>query len=394
MKDHPPEKLQTGTPEENPAGEDLQDLIDLRGQIDAIDGKMVSLLAERQAVVDRVVELKKARNLAVYHPAREENLISLRRQQGAALGLDPDTLEELFRCILKQSRVKQTRHMALKGVRCDAKVLIVGGAGSMGRYFFRWFSDAGYPVRSMGRSDWPRVKTMCRSVALVILSVPIDKTVEIVGQIAPHLSSKCILADITSIKSAPLNAMLIAHPGPVVGLHPLFGPSTTTLDKQIIVMTPGRDQAACQWLIDQLTAWGSIIIQTTAPEHDEIMGYVQSLRHFATFAFGQFLYRKKIDLLRTLEFSSPIYRLELGMVGRLFAQEPSLYADIIFASAERRALLKEYLASFNDNYEMLASGDKEKFCAEFNKIAKWFGPFGEQAMRESTYLIDKLIERF
>jgi len=27
-------------------------------------------------------------------------------------------------------------------------------------------------------------------------------------------------------------------------------------------------------------------------------------------------------------------------------------------------------------------------------VAQWFGPFSDQAMRESTFLIDKLIERF
>jgi chorismate mutase/prephenate dehydrogenase len=43
---------------------------------------------------------------------------------------------------------------------------------------------------------------------------------------------------------------------------------------------------------------------------------------------------------------------------------------------------------------MVEKGDKEAFLAEFNKIAEWFGTFSEQAMRESTYLIDKLIERF
>ena len=82
------------------------------------------------------------------------------------------------------------------------------------------------------------------------------------------------------------------------------------------------------------------------------------------------------------------------MVGRLFAQDPELYAEIIFASQERQTLLKEYLASLTENLTMIENGDKEMFCNEFRKIAEWFGPFGEQAMRESTYLIDKLIERF
>jgi chorismate mutase/prephenate dehydrogenase len=43
---------------------------------------------------------------------------------------------------------------------------------------------------------------------------------------------------------------------------------------------------------------------------------------------------------------------------------------------------------------MVEKGDKEMFRAEFKKITDWFGPFSEQAMRESTYLINKLIERF
>ncbi|MCK4794116.1 MAG: prephenate dehydrogenase/arogenate dehydrogenase family protein, partial [Desulfobacteraceae bacterium] len=178
------------------------------------------------------------------------------------------------------------------------------------------------------------------------------------------------------------------------GLHPLFGPTTSTMDKQIVVVTPGRKLNSCRWLIDQFSAWGSIILQVNAQEHDEIMSIVQTVRHFATFAFGQFLFHKQIDLCRTLEFSSPIYRLELGMVGRLFAQDPSLYSEIIFASPKRLALLKEYLCSLANNLAMVEKGDKEMFRAEFKKITDWFGPFSEQAMRESTYLINKLIERF
>ena len=46
------------------------------------------------------------------------------------------------------------------------------------------------------------------------------------------------------------------------------------------------------------------------------------------------------------------------------------------------------------NLDMLEKGDKVEFEREFEKIAEWFGPFGEQAMRESSFLIDKLIGRF
>lgn len=389
----------TKQPNSSPTGSRVsddvkQELEILRRQLDNIDREIVSLLGKRQAEVERVVSLKKAHNLPVYHPAREEDLLSQRRIQGAEAGLDPDYIEDLYRRILRQSRVEQTARLAQKGVRAGATVLLVGGLGSMGQYFHNWFADAGYNIRILDRHDWPNADKLCEGIELAIISVPIEVTSAVADRLGPHLPTDCVLADITSIKESPLNAMLDSHGGPVVGLHPLFGPTTSTMDKQIIVVTPGRNFPACKWLIDQFSVWGSIILQVSAKEHDEVMSIVQTLRHFATFAFGQFLRRRHVDLPRTLEFSSPIYRLELGMVGRLFAQDPSLYSEIIFASPERLTLLKDFLTSLTENLAMIEKGDKDMFSAEFRKIADWFGPFSEQAMRESTYLIDKLIERF
>lgn len=370
------------------------DLAAFREEIDQLDRQMVSLLIQRHSVVEQVVALKKKYHLPVHHPAREEDLISDRRKRSEAAGLNPDHVEELFRCILRQSRLEQTARIAAKGINPGATVLLIGASGGMGTYFNKWFTDAGYLVRGMGRQDWPQVDKLCQGVDLAIVSVPIDITETVIRDIAPHLPPKCILTDLTSVKGPPMTAMLQAHPGPVVGLHPLFGPSTSTMDKQIVAVTPGRHHAECQWLIDQFEVWGAVMVQTNAEEHDEIMALVQSLRHFATFAFGQFLWKKQANLSRSLEFSSPIYRLELGMVGRLFAQDATLYSEIIFATPQRRELLKEYVNCLTENLDMLETGNKQTFNDQFAEIADWFGPFGEQAMRESTFLIDKLIERF
>ena len=369
-------------------------LEDLRREIDAIDEQIVELLARRHGKVQNVVAIKKAAGLPIHHPAREEDLISQRRAQARRAGLDPDHVEELYRCIIRQSRMRQTVHAAKTGVRPGFKVLLVGGRGQMGQYFARWFGEAGYEVRVLDAADWPRINELCAGIDLALVSVPIHFTTRVIEQLGPCLPPRCVLTDITSIKQAPVAAMRAAHGGPVIGLHPLFGPSTSSMDQQIVVASPGRDPEACQWLVDQLAAWGNIVMTIEAKEHDEVMDLVQGVRHFATFAFGRFLSRRQVNLGRTLEFSSPIYRLELGMVGRLFAQDPSLYADIIFASPERRALLKEFVASVNSAQTSFETGDTDQFCREFRQIAEWFGPFCEQAMRESTFLIDKLVERF
>ena len=102
------------------------------------------------------------------------------------------------------------------------------------------------------------------------------------------------------------------------------------------------------------------------------MEIVQALRHFATFCFGQFLFEQRAEIERTLEFSSPIYRLELGMVGRLFAQDASLYSEIIFASKERRTLLNQYVSSLKTHIEKLEKNDKQLFVQKFNTIYECF----------------------
>jgi len=373
-------------------GEDA--LAAARERIDAIDEQLVALVAERRAVVEELIRWKRAHGLPVYHPAREEDIVSRRRAQARAAGVSPALVEDVFRRILRESRVTQTERMSDHALRPGAAVLVVGGAGAMGAFFCGRFAAAGYDVRVLERGDWSRAGALAAGVELAVLAVPIDATPEAAARLGPHLPPGCVLADLTSVKGPALEAMLSAHPGPVLGLHPMFGPTTSSLDKQIVVATAGRDDEACRWVRDQLAAWGAIVVPATAAEHDDLMIVVQALRHFATFAFGQFLYRRGVDLARTLEVSAPIYRLELGMVGRLFAQDPRLYAEIIFATPERRAVLAQFAESLAASRDLLASGDKEAFCRAFEEIAEWFGPFAEQALRESSYLIDRLVEWF
>lgn len=377
-----------------PSAEFESGLAELRGHIDAVDARLMELLAERQRVVAAVAELKKAHGQPVYHPAREEDLISRRRSEAAAKGLTPDFVEDVFRRLLRESRVAQTDVRARMAIRPEARVLVVGGAGQMGQCLVRWFAGAGYATDVLDRDDWHRAPELCTRADVAILSVPIDATGTVAGRLGPMLRRDCVLADVTSLKRAPMASMLAAHEGPVLGLHPMFGPTTTTMDKQIVVVVEGRAPRQAGWLVQQLAAWGAVIVHADADEHDEAMEIVQALRHFATFLFGRFLAQRRVDLQRTLDFSSPIYRLELGMVGRLFAQDPGLYSEIIFATPERRRLLTQFLASVRETSSLVETDDRAEFREEFRRIAEWFGPFSDQAIRESSYLIDKLIERF
>ena len=122
----------------------------------------MDLLAQRRHVVQQVTEVKQQHDLPTFHPAREENLISARRAQATQAGLDPDYVEDLFRTVLRHSRVGQLDTLGRRGVRPGAKVLVVGGRGQMGRFFANWFRQSDYDVRILDRDDWPQVDSLAQ----------------------------------------------------------------------------------------------------------------------------------------------------------------------------------------------------------------------------------------
>jgi chorismate mutase/prephenate dehydrogenase len=221
---------------------------------------------------------------------------------------------------------------------------------------------------------------------MVLVSVPIHDTVAVIESLPP-LPGDCLLVDLTSTKRAPLEAMLAAHPGPVLGLHPMFGPSVDSMAKQVVAYTPGRDPEASQWLLDQIRLWGARVHEVEPHDHDHAMGLIQALRHFSTFAYGLHLASEDRALDDLLALSSPIYRLELIMVGRLFAQDPELYADIIMASTDNLELMERYHERFGQALALVENRDREGFIAAFRQIGEWFGPYADRFLAESTSLL-------
>lgn len=75
------------------------------------------------------------------------------------------------------------------------------------------------------------------------------------------------------------------------------------------------------------------------------------------------------------------------MVGRLFAQDPQLYADIIMSSESNLALIKRYYQRFGEAISLLEQGDKQAFIASFRKVEHWFGDYAKRFQNESRTLL-------
>lgn len=362
-------------------------LLPLRQQIDQLDSQLVELLAKRAAVTAEVGRVKQQYALPLYVPEREQALIKARRQQAEKAGVSADLIEDVLRRVMRESY--QTQEAGFVCCRKSGdKVVVVGGAGALGKRFVSLFQRSGYLVEVLEQDNWHQAKDMVQGAALVLIAVPIAVTEQVIAQL-PELGADTVLADLTSTKTGPLSAMLAKHSAAVVGLHPMFGPDISNIAKQVVVVSHGRDAEKYQWLIQQFKVWGAVLTEKSAQQHDELMQLIQAMRHFSSLVYGVHLAEEKADLQQLLELSSPIYRLELAMVGRLFAQNAELYADIMLSSSAVTGLLQRYQHRFNQLSHLLAAGDKVGLMAEFAKGQQFFGPLADQFLQESRRLLQK-----
>ncbi|MFT5313768.1 MAG: chorismate mutase/prephenate dehydrogenase [Paraglaciecola sp.] len=362
-------------------------LDELREQIDSVDSQLVDLLAKRAAITAKVGEYKSQVGMPIYVPAREAELITKRRTQAEGQGVSPALVEDLLRRIMRESYHTQNRQYLCTNPNIE-KVVVIGGAGALGRIFVDMFTRSGYAVKVLEQQDWPEAQTILAGANLVMVAVPIKLTELVISKL-DNLPAECILVDITSTKQKPLAAMLDVHRGPVLGLHPMFGPDVSSLVKQVVVVCHGREADKYQWLLAQMRIWGAALEEIGAKEHDDAMVFIQVMRHFCSFVFGAHLAGENPSLKRLIALSSPIYRLELAMVGRLFAQDPVLYADIIFNNKDSIAMLTSFRHRFDQALELVKQDNKAEFIKAFFKIGAWFGSYSKQSLVDSKKLLLK-----
>ncbi|MDE6286500.1 MAG: bifunctional 3-deoxy-7-phosphoheptulonate synthase/chorismate mutase type II, partial [Muribaculaceae bacterium] len=82
-------------------------LAGLRAEIDNIDDRLLSLLAERMAVTDEVGRLKQREGMPVVQPERYNALMGRRSEEAAARGLDPAFVRSVLAAIHEESVRRQ-----------------------------------------------------------------------------------------------------------------------------------------------------------------------------------------------------------------------------------------------------------------------------------------------
>lgn len=367
----------------------------LRAQIDAVDRDVMQLLGRRMALVAEVAECKRGTGRRIRDFRREREILDDRRERAGQLGLSPGVVESMWRLVLWASRDKQASLRA--EVPRDVEpvtVAIIGGRGGMGRLFAEAFGDLGHAVMVADLDTELTPIEAARHADVVVVSVPIDVTEQVIAEIGPHVRDDALLMDVTSVKEAPLRAMLASTRASVVGTHPMFGPNVHSLQGQRVVLCPGRGAQWESWVRRMLLARGIEITDAAPDQHDRAMAVVQVLNHFQTQVAGMTLARLGVPVQESLRFASPAYLMELYIGGRHFVQSPKLYGPIEMRNPRTSEVTAAFRAAAEELSSVLRTEDQAAFEAIFEEVRGYFGEdFGREAAEQSSFLIDRLVER-
>jgi chorismate mutase/prephenate dehydrogenase len=366
----------------------------LRAMVDALDRELLQLAARRMALVGEIAEYKRRHGVRIRDPRREREVLEDRCRRAEALGLPRDEIESIFRLLLRASRDHQAALRAEIPPELEPRTIaVIGGGGRMGTMLVRLFADLGHRLLVVDLDTELTAVDAASSADVVIISVPIAETEAVIREVGPHLKREALLMDVTSLKAAPVAAMLDATEASVVGTHPMFGPGVHTLQGQRVVVCRARGEEWADWVAQMFSARGLVVTETTPERHDRAMAVVQVLTHMQTQVFGLALARSGVPLAETLPFTSPAYLLELYVAARHFAQEPSLYGPIEMRNPGTAGIAGGLAEATREIGEILASGDRAGFEAMFDEVRQYFGAFTDEALVQSAFLIDRLVER-
>jgi len=275
----------------------------------------------------------------------------------------------------------------------EVKIGIIGGTGAMGRWFEQYFSSIGSKVLIAGRNTEVTYNDITSNCDIIILSVPMGIAESIAADIGKDLKQDQLLTDFCSQKESIVKTMLDSTTAQVLGMHPLFGPFHDTLNGQNVVFCKGRGDKWSNWLENEFEKSGAVITHMDASTHDRNMALFQGLTHFLSLCMGNMLEKLNLSPRDAMKFSTPVFRVNIYLIGRLLAQDHDLYEKLIGENKYVPELIDTFYDIMQNAKKKLLSGKKGEGSEFMSKLEKTYADLCKESLEESNKMLEVLYEK-
>jgi len=160
---------------------------------------------------------------------------------------------------------------------------------------------------------------------MLINAVSLQHTLTVYKDIMPYLPEKCMLADITSVKT-PLRDFYLGSGRSFVSTHPMFGPTFANikdLSNQSAIIIKQSSEEGKKFFRNFYSSFGLKIFEYTFIEHDKTIAYSLSIPFTSSMVFAA--------CMKQQEAPGTTFKKHMEIVRGLLSEDDYLLAEVLFS---------------------------------------------------------------
>jgi len=263
---------------------------------------------------------------------------------------------------------------------------IIGGSGGMGQVFSKYFKNHGFQVSICAR-DRNKLKAVAKDLGvifsssieesvknadLVLISVPITSTVEVIKRVTPYLKEDTLIFDITSLKTEVCEVYkqeLKKYSINCLSIHPMFGPGITNLQNYMMlsVRVGGtiHYDAVVRELFELFESDGLIVVETTPEIHDTKIALTLGLPHMFNILFLNVLRRSNDPLNELTRFTGTTFLLQKVFAESIIQREMEMFGEIQMENPKFLKIISDLQSLIDEYKSIIEKKDKKRFYKLF-----------------------------
>ena len=335
-------------------------LDELRDGIRERDLQIIKLIAERTELARQIGEIKIGQGLPIRNIEVEKKVIGRYVDEGSKYGLSEGCMRSVASAAIQEAVDTESRIIKSD---MSKKVAVIGGAGKMGNWTAELLRSCGNDVTIID----PAVKNGkslkdCDGMDVVVVSVPIHAVSGVLKELDGICGEDTLIFDLSSLKSSITGQLKdMAKRKKVCSIHPMFGPSATSLfNRNIIVCDCGNEQAVKEVIAFFDDKGGNIRVMDV-DEHDDYMSYVLGLTHAVNIALFTALERSGKSFKDLQTVASTTFNKGLDTNRSVASEDPMLYYEIQHVNIHRDEMWDLFSEAVKDLREASVSDDPERF---------------------------------
>ena len=267
-------------------------------------------------------------------------------------------------------------------------IAIIGGSGGMGKVFAKYFKNHGFKVTLYARTEdrlikvakelnveyRTNLKDSVKDADIVMVSIPISSTTEMITKIAPYLKRNAILFDISSVKTSVFKALDEArthYPINCISLHPMFGPGIENMKNYVMIFLKVGGTKDYEGLIDELLqifkSDGLLLTETTQILHDKLMALTLGIPHMLNIIFLNLLKKSNFSLRELTKYTGTTFLLQKVFAESIIQREMEMFGEIQMENHEFLSILDSLETLIKDYKKIISNKDINQFNMLFTQ---------------------------